>query len=175
MVSTIPQAHLRIRVLRVLPVASPRLHLFRRRLACAFLHDDGSCLTREYDGLVQLSRLSALLGETRYKIRPTTDYTELQSLVSILDVAVDDGATAGTAAEKDADVDRLVDALSATFSRIVDTNAQNLARTETKDTIERLQFRLIFSVRSKQRMALDIDDHGDAQGMLAWLGGADSA
>ena len=127
MVSTILQAHLRIRVLRVLPVASPRLHLFRRRLACAFLYDDGSCLTRDYDGLVRLGRFSTLLGETRYRIRQTTDYAELQSLVSILDVAIDDGATAGTIAEKDADVDRLVDALSLTFSRIVDTNAQKLA------------------------------------------------
>ena len=88
--------------------------------------------------LVQLSRFSALQGEMRYKIRQTTDYSERQSLVSILDAANDDGSTAGTTAEKDADVDRLVDALSLTFSRIVDTNAQNLERIETKVMIERL-------------------------------------
>jgi len=49
-----------------------------------------------------------------------------------------------------------VDVVKRMFSKIVDTNAQNLRRTEAKDILERIQFRLAFSVRSRQKMALDI-------------------
>jgi gamma-glutamyl phosphate reductase len=73
----------------------------------------------------------------------------------------------GTTAEKDTGIDQLINILRVMFSKIVDTNAQNLARTEAKDTIERLQFRLTFSVRSRQKMALDMDS-GGSQNVLNW-------
>jgi len=43
------------------------------------------------------------------------------------------------------------------FSRIRDTNAQNLSRTESKDVIERLMFRLRFGVRKREKMNLVVD------------------
>ncbi|KAF8537311.1 hypothetical protein BDD12DRAFT_931768 [Trichophaea hybrida] len=165
--STILQPQLRVRVLRVLPISSPRWHVFRRRLACAFLFEDGLYLSKSQEQLVHFDKLTDLLRQHQYKIHKDTDYAALQSLISILDIAIDNGATTGTSMEKDKGVDQLIDALRSMFSRIVDTNAQNLARTEAKDTIERLQFRLTFSVRSRQKMALDLDSAG-SQSVLNW-------
>jgi hypothetical protein len=164
--STILRPQFRKRVLAVLPVSSPRLHLFRRRLACAFLFEDNSYMTREYTDLVQLSRFSKLLMEDRFKIRrESTNYAELQTLISILDVAIDNGATTEqTIAEKDSEVDGLVEQLRSIFSRIIDTNARDLTRSEAKDMLDRLIMRLTFQVRSKQKMALDL-----RQSTISWV------
>jgi hypothetical protein len=124
-------------------------------------------LAKSHQGLVHLSKFANLLREHQYRIHKGTNYATLQSLISILDIAIDNGATMGTTAEKDTGIDQLINILRVMFSKIVDTNAQNLARTEAKDTIERLQFRLTFSVRSRQKMALDMDS-GGSQNVLNW-------
>lgn len=155
--STILLPELRFRILQLLPISSPRLHLFRRRLACAFVFEDASRMTTPYENLLPLGKLATMVErQTPYKIQQSTNYTALRALISILDVAIDNGATAGTVKDKDADVDKITVILKNMFSKILDTNAQNIPRTETKDVIERLQFRLTFAVRSKQKMAMDI-------------------
>lgn len=161
----------RLCILKILPVSSPRVHLFHRRLAMTFLFEDSSYMTTAYDSLVHLRQFGLLLGRSQFRIGPDTDYVSLQSLIGILDIAIDNGSTAASSiSEKDREVDHLVDNLRLMFSKIIDTNAQNLAKTEAKDAIERLQFRLTFSVRSRQKMALDmeLDGDGKTQSMLTW-------
>lgn len=133
-------------------------------------------MSREYDDLLSLDRITALLGHPHWEINPDTNYESLKALVAILDIGLDSGATSGTRNLKDRHVDELTDTLRQIFSRIVDTNAQNIARTETKDGIERIQFRLTFSIRSRQKMALDrsIDSHGNIQGQLKWVKSEDN-
>lgn len=115
----------------------------------------------------------------KFKIDRNTDYSDLQSLVSIMDIAIDDGPTTGNAGKNDAEVDVLVEDLRNMFSRIHDTNAQNLARTEAKDTIERLVFRLRFAVRIKDKTNLVVETNsgpewvggdGKLQSKLPWVG-----
>jgi hypothetical protein len=114
-------------------------------------------MTCPFENLVKLSRFTNELRNARqYRINKDTDYVNLQSILHVMDLAIDSGATAGVASENDREVDALVDAVKRMFSKIVDTNAQNLRRTEAKDILERIQFRLAFSVRSRQKMALDI-------------------
>lgn len=155
LMNTIVQPKIRLQVLDILPPRTQRVHLFRRRLALAFLFDDPSYFTRDYEELVDLARFTALLERGRaYKVRHDTDYVSLRALVRMLDMAVDTGAT-GVNSHKDAEVDRLVDVLRCLFSAIPDSNAANISRTEAKEGMERIQFRLIFSVRKKARQALD--------------------
>jgi len=114
-------------------------------------------MTCPYENLVRLNRFTnELLNTRQYSINKDTDYVGLQSLLHIMDLAIDSGATTGDVSENDREVDALVDIVKRMFSKIVDTNAQNLRRTEVKDILERMQFRLAFSVRSRQKMALDI-------------------
>jgi len=61
-----------------------------------------------------------------------------------------------------------VELLRVMFTRIVDTNARDLARTVTKDAIERLQFRLTFAVRKKRRQALGLSD-GNQRTLASWM------
>ncbi|KAI5795508.1 hypothetical protein EDC01DRAFT_614812 [Geopyxis carbonaria] len=175
--STIKRPESRIQVLRILPINSPRLHLHRRRLALSFLFEDGSYMSRDYGALLSLDRITSLLRQPHWAINPNTNYETLKALVAILDIGLDTGATNGTQNLKDRHVDDLTDTLRQMFSRIVDTNAQNIARTETKDGIERIQFRLTFSIRSRQKMALDpsIDSHGNIQGQLKWAKSEDNS
>ncbi|KAI5846214.1 hypothetical protein BZA05DRAFT_447630 [Tricharina praecox] len=166
--STILKPQFRARVLNILPLYSQTLHLFRRRLACAFLYEDASYLIREYLTLVDLDKMATLLGESQFKITRKTEYVELNSLIRILEIAVDSGATSGTPIEQDKGVDRLVELLRAMFTRIIDTNARDLARTVAKDAIERFQFRLNFAVRSKRRQALGLSD-GNQRTLGNWV------
>lgn len=179
LIGTIPDASYRLRVLNALPVHTPRTHLFRRRLALSYTFDDPSYLTHPYPNLVRISRFNNLLIKPQFKIDRNTDYSNLQSLVSIMDIAIDDGATAGNIGQKDAEVDLLVEELRNIFSKINDTNAQNLARTEAKDTLERLVFRLRFAVRIKDKMNLVVETtsgpewvggEGKVQSKLPWVG-----
>lgn len=178
-IGTVPDALYRLRVLNALPVSTPRTHLFRRRLALSYNFDDPSYLTHPYVNLVRISRFSDLLMKPKFKIDRNTDYSDLQSLVSIMDIAIDDGPTTGNAGKNDAEVDVLVEDLRNMFSRIHDTNAQNLARTEAKDTIERLVFRLRFAVRIKDKTNLVVETNsgpewvggdGKLQSKLPWVG-----
>lgn len=179
LISTIPDALYRLCVLNALPVYTPRTHLFRRRLALSYNFDDPSYLTHPYANLVRISRFSDLLFKPQFKIDKNTDYSDLQSLISIMDIAIDDGPTTGNVRQNDAEVDVLVEDLRNMFSRIHDTNAQNLARTEAKDTLERLVFRLRFAVRVKDKMNLVVEtssgpelvrEDGKVQSRLPWVG-----
>lgn len=184
LISTIPNATYRLRVLNALPVDTPRTHLFRRRLALSYSFDDPSYLTQSYTNLVRISRFTDLLLKPQFKIDRNTDYSDLQSIISIMDIAIDDGPTTGDLWQNDAEVDVLVEDLRNMFSRIHDTNAQNLARTEAKDTLERLVFRLRFAVRVKDKMNLVVETNsgpewvggdGKVQSRLPWVGRGGSA
>lgn len=166
----VPQLQNQCRILEILPLRTPQLHLFRRRLALCFLFKDASYMTRAQEDLVELGRFTTLLeNDDTYKITSKTDHLALRARMSILDVAVDAGATAEKYA-KDSEVDRLVDALRRVFASISDNNAQNIKRTEAKESIERLQFRLRFGVRKKPLQALDgdLDRDGKIQSKLSF-------
>jgi hypothetical protein len=119
--------------------------------------NDISYMSKNVEDLVDLRRFTHLLeNDTAYKPTPNTDFAGLTALVRILDVAVDSGAT-GANSSNDAEVDRLALVLQRLFTGIPDNNAQNISRTEAKEGMERIQFRLTFAVRKKARRALDGD------------------
>ena len=98
-----------------------------------------------------------LKSSPTFEINNDTDYDELRATICILDIAIDDGPTSGEPNTNDLEVDALVENFRNMFSRIRDTNAQNLSRTESKDVIERLMFRLRFGVRKREKMNLVVD------------------
>ena len=83
-----PQAQTRQNLLHLLPNSTPRLHLFRRRLALAFVFNDLSYMSRAIEDLVDLRRFTALLEtDPAYNITSNSDFANLTMLVRILDVA----------------------------------------------------------------------------------------
>lgn len=157
-ISTISDPDVRYSLLTTLPCVTPRTHLFRRRLALAYLFQDPTYLSKDYPDLVRLQRFARLLKSSpTFEISSDTDYDELRATICILDIAIDDGPTSGEPNTNDLEVDALVETFRNMFSRIRDTNAQNLSRTESKDVIERLMFRLRFGVRKREKMNLVVD------------------
>ncbi|KAI5810831.1 hypothetical protein BZA77DRAFT_297507 [Pyronema omphalodes] len=167
-ISTVVEPQLRARILRVLPVWSERLHEFRRRLACAFVFGDDEYLSKPYADLMDLNRIAELLNGPLFSVSRDADFSVLQALFAIVDVAIGDGATDGDQAQKNRQADIVCDMLRNMFTRIIDTNARDLTKTETKDAIDRLRFRLSFAVRSKLKTMFDQDG---IQGSLpdSWL------
>lgn len=166
-ISTISDPDVRYSLLTTLPCVTPRTHLFRRRLALAYLFQDPTYLSKDYPDLVRLQRFARLLKSSpTFEISSDTDYDELRATICILDIAIDDGPTSGEPNTNDLEVDALVETFRNMFSRIRDTNAQNLSRTESKDVIERLMFRLRFGVRKREKMNLVVDTAFGAE----WVG-----
>ncbi|EXJ72220.1 uncharacterized protein A1O5_04724 [Cladophialophora psammophila CBS 110553] len=103
--------------------------------------------------------------DTRRRKGPSTmDYTALRARTHILDIAISDGgrprAFSSRADEQsfNKSVDRLADAIQATFVAIVDTGASHMARTECKDVLHALYWRLLYSVRTELRPKRHIFD-----------------
>lgn len=103
--------------------------------------------------------------DTRRRRGPSTlDYIALRSLTAILDVAISDGGRPATFLSRAAEqlfnrsVDHLADAIKATFVSIIDSGASHMSRTEAKDVLHALHWRLLYSVRTEVRPKRNIFD-----------------
>ncbi|KAK2059340.1 hypothetical protein LY76DRAFT_512311 [Colletotrichum caudatum] len=158
---------LRILPLLSMPVTSSKLHELRRRLAVAFFLRDAAMASEHPDDVVSLRVVIARVKDSDFQIGRGTNYTDLQALVQLLDMAVDDGSFVhgkdGREHEREfnAQVDDLTRRLKAIWRGINDTGAANLARTEAKSVLEWVGERLSYSVRTRRPPTQSIfDDEG---------------
>lgn len=164
--SQIADAQLRLQLLKGVPAVSPRLSLFRRRLAIAFFFESKEYLKRRIPDLLDFSDILHHLQRPQYAIKSDTDYPQLAANISILDIGVDDGDPPGADDNPqleqnfNARVDQLAKAINTIFTKIVDTGASHISRTEAKDRLEAFHSRLTFAVRTKRKIKKDI--FGDA-------------
>ena len=126
-------------------------------MALTFFFNDSLYLTYPEDDLLKIRRIIRELEKPEFNIDGGTDYTRLASLISIVDICIDDGAPLSGFTDKDqenafnTDIDDLAKRLKFMFTRIVDTGASYMARTEAKEVLERVHYRLVFAVRTKER------------------------
>lgn len=146
----------------ILP-SSKRTSLFRCRLAVAFLIGTPSPLIDEVsDEVLDLTRITRHLRNAgielalhKEKRTGDFDYASLAATTSLLNIAIDVGRTAlrfpdkATEARFNADVDALAERIRRIFRAIEDSGASHLRRTETKQSLEAMHYRIIYSVRSK--------------------------
>ncbi|KAI9768962.1 MAG: hypothetical protein M1840_004558 [Geoglossum simile] len=111
----------------------------------------------ELGDLLDVQRIIRELEKPEFNIDSGTDYTRLASLISMVDICIDDGAPLSGFCDKDqenafnTDIDNLAKHLKSMFTKIVDTGASYMARTEAKEVLERVHYRLVFAVRTKER------------------------
>lgn len=116
------------------------------------------------DALAKLIATSPSFNTSRHKSSDPLDYVILRSLSHILDVAISDGGRPPNFPSRSEEngfnraVDRLADAVRSTFIAIVDTGASHMSRTEAKDVLQALHFRLLYSVRTEVRPKKNIFD-----------------
>lgn len=152
-------ASFQIRLLEQLPAHSPRTHLFRSNLAATCFLDDVSSIRKPSDGPLDLRRLTRRLQKMDFGGRRDTDYVELSATASILDVAldvcipptVDDGPDRKRENAFDRKVDELTYLIKSMFSRIPDTGAGHMTRTEAKEVLNRVHFRIAYGVRTRPK------------------------
>jgi len=165
MFNYVEQATLRLQVVRCMPVTSLRLHDLRRRLAMAFYYDDLAYSIQPSHLLIDLYLITKRLDDPPFKINERTDYHELAALISLLDIAVDNGQSVQLDL-KDEQVERHfnedVDALDARiktlWSSINDAGASFISRIEAKEVMEAVRHRLIYAVRTQPRPKRSVFD-----------------
>jgi hypothetical protein len=177
---------LRLQLVNALPAATPNTHLFRRKLALAFILDKERHLNAELTNPALTARM-LLLFQKGGTLRPTatTDYQDLRARLSLLDIALDIGfsdfdflETRDKAAEKqfNESIDRLAATVRETAARIIDAGAAHMARTEAKVVAERLVQRLEFAVRTREKPVKDwfgeVEREGKKEFMKGWVNGA---
>lgn len=159
---TVQDSTLQSQLLKHILPTSPWISLIRCRLAVAFLLKDPSPLDEPADAVLDLKRITNLLRDKRFDIKyykakgqGEYDYWELGALTSLLNIAIDAGRSTPTFADKEAeikfnaDADALADQVKKIFTSIQDSGASYLKRTETKESLEALHYRIVYSVRSK--------------------------
>ncbi|EHY56778.1 hypothetical protein ABEF92_001596 [Exophiala dermatitidis] len=161
------QAHL----LAHIPQTSPLACRVRILLAQSFLLgvdalNDGKSLKPQISLDVLAEHISTSPAfDTRRRTGPNAlDYVALRALTYVLDVAISEGgrpATFASHAEEvsfNRSVDRLADSIRSIFVSIIDTGASHMTRTEAKDVLQALYWRLLYAVRTEVRPKKNIFD-----------------
>ena len=158
----IPDTQLRLSLLRNIPAVSCRLSVLRRRFALSFFFEDNSFWTKPLRDLIILQDVAKRLHQQQFMIEPKSDYPKLTALISILDIGLSDvrppqsDEPLQVQREFNQEIDRLASAIKAIFTRIVDSGASHMSRTETKDVLESLHSRLMFALRTKTKPKEDL-------------------
>ncbi|KMU91753.1 hypothetical protein CIHG_09626 [Coccidioides immitis H538.4] len=162
--NTIKDPALQSQLLKHISPATPKVALLRCRLAAAFFFEDKAFLDKPAELVFDLKRMTIRLQDDRFKIHRSTptgqeplDYWELSAITSILDVAIGSGTAEKSFPNKESeakfnrDVDKLAEQIKVIFTAIKDTGASHLKRTESKEYLQALHYRLMYGVRTKPR------------------------
>jgi hypothetical protein len=179
---------LQLQILRCIPQTTRRLHEVRRRLALAFFFkDDATGSSNKYTSdkphcTLVLSEVAQQLEKSQFKINKDTNYPELAALMSILDIALDNGLSIEhkiTGREGEVRFNEEVDDLAARIKQIWgsinDAGASFMSRINAKEVIQGLRMRLEHVVRTKPKPKLSIFDRGvidekeTVHGSSAWM------
>lgn len=101
-------------------------------------------------------------------LEDASSYSTLMAQTAILDAAIGDGFHPPSFRSRseqqlfNADVDTLADHIHALSVNIADTGASHMRRTEAKDALQALHFRLLYQVRTKTRRKRHVFDRDGA-------------
>ncbi|KAI7968667.1 hypothetical protein EIK77_005683 [Talaromyces pinophilus] len=131
----------------------------------AFLTKDESPLDDFEEEIIPFKQIlnylrTARLGSQLHKARldPDYDYTEIKAVTSLLNIVIDTGRTTLVFPDKEAerefnaDVDSIAEHVKRIFNAMEDSGASHLKRTEAKQGLEALQYRILYSIRTKRRV-----------------------
>lgn len=102
------------------------------------------------------------LGKDDFNITSQTDFAELKAMITILDIAIDDGSPPESNSPEDVqrfneDIDELASKLREIWRKINDSGMK-ITRTEAKSVVEWVQQRLSNTVRTRKKAKQSIFD-----------------
>jgi len=164
--SRVKDPSLQLQILKhILPTSSAAASL-RIQLANVFLRgttEEDTLLFSPSNPEISLQQLTTHLEDPRYDISRSSrqdtafDYNTLSSLTYIFDAALANGGRPSTFPdlrdERDFNrhVDLLAERVKSIITSIADTGASHMRRTEAKEALNALHFRLLYAVRTKPR------------------------
>ncbi|KAI9787903.1 MAG: hypothetical protein M1816_007389 [Peltula sp. TS41687] len=150
--SSVTHPPFRLRLLESFPMHTALTRLFRHRLALTFLLESTSKIP---SSALNIPRLIHHLQTARqFSIHNNTNYADLSAHISLLDICLSAPSQPLTKDEETSfnkDIDALASQMRLMFNRIIDTGASHITRTEAKEVINRVYYRLIYGVRTRQR------------------------
>ncbi|KAH8126745.1 hypothetical protein FP744_10007280 [Trichoderma asperellum] len=160
--ATVKIQHIRANALQCLPIRNIRTHEIRRRLAISFLFDDPSLGRQSPEVVFTVRSVINRLGEEDFNITSQMDFAELKAMITILDIAVDDGSPPESNSPEDIqkfneDIDELATKLREIWRKINDSGMK-ITRTEAKSVVEWVQQRLSNTVRTRKKAKQSIFD-----------------
>ncbi|KAL7951926.1 hypothetical protein V8C42DRAFT_22309 [Trichoderma barbatum] len=160
--ATIKTQHIRANALQCLPIHNANTHELRRRLAVSFLFEDPSLGHRHPEEIFTIKDAIDRLNNDDFTITPQTDFAELKAMVTILDIAIDDGSPPESSNPEDEtqfnqDIDELATKLREIWRNINDSGMK-ITRTEAKSVVEWVQQRLSNTVRTRRKAKQSIYD-----------------
>ncbi|KAI4154498.1 MAG: hypothetical protein LQ340_001655 [Diploschistes diacapsis] len=154
----VDSVQLQLQLTKTIPVATITCCTLRRRLALAFFFKDISYLTKDAPLLPELPQMAKFLRvQPAYTIKHSMDFHQLGTSMSLLDIGIDDGdrpsdpLDAAVERKFNKGVDELLEAIKYMSSRIVDSGASHMSRTEAKEVLVAMDSRLHYAVRTKPR------------------------
>ena len=156
-------SQLRLQLVSNLPAYTPALWFLRRRLALAFFSENPSYLSKPPQDFGNLGTLTEYLLRPAFDIKVDTDYAQLAARISVLDIAIDHGISYNdtcdlhSQASLDQQVDSLAKRIKVMFTSLVDSGASHMSRTEAKEILRIVHYRLIYAVRTKQEPKLSVN------------------
>ena len=115
-------ATLRLQMVQIIPSTSPSTHDLKRRLAMTLLFNNLSYASKHSHSTMILDYFINRLEGSDFDTGPETDYRELGALVSLLDIAVDDGRSISMDLNDDATwrkFDNDIDEFSGTIENVM--------------------------------------------------------
>jgi len=156
---------LQLQVLRCIPQTTRRVHELRRRLALAFFFDETKYISSAPHDTFDLTEVTEELKKPKFAVTKDTDYPELAAVMSILNIAIDNGLSFRhevTNPEVEVNFNREVDILAARIKQIWgsinDAGAAFMSRSYAKEMMEGLRMRLELTIRTKPKPKLSIFD-----------------
>lgn len=159
---TIKDPAFQSRLLKHTLPTSSWIALLRCRLAVSYLTNESTPLTEPPEAVLDLKRMTQVLRNRRFDVKlykgkgkAEYDYGELNSIITLLNIAIDPGWTGLGFPDKDAEkafnaeIDVLADRIKKIFTSIEDSGVSHLKRTLAKEDLESLHYRVLYSVRSK--------------------------
>jgi len=167
-----------LRVVSAIPDFSGRLQIFKRLLALGFFFGDDSTSDSELDQRHHLATkvVHRLKVDSRYDTHSDhVDFVKVGALITLLDIGIAGGfgvplqsVTVKTTEMRDAEEDfnRDMDSMSKRIftlsSRIPESGASHMSRSDAKSALDRLHDRLTKSVRTKPKVKKSVFDSHEA-------------
>ena len=152
---SISDISLRAQLVRRFPTLTAKSISLRRELAKAFLFD--ALHVRPNPGLSIIEQTMSLLKQPKLAITRDTDFLELISYITMLNVALDYGDKPEADADldmrkvHDENVDRLAAKVKEMHDSIVDAGASHMTKTQAKQELDILHVRILYSMRTKAK------------------------